>query len=147
MKISWGVGITITIVVFTLISFWFMHFAFSQEVNLVRDDYYEEEIRHQDKMDKIKRTQNLEVPLNIELEKEEIVLNFPSIAKEKNISGTILLYRPADRNLDTSIPIETDSTLTQVIKTNSILPGLWKVQVSWAIDSIKYFSEEILMVE
>ena len=41
MKISWGIGITITIIVFMLISFWLIYFSFSQDVNLVSDDYYE----------------------------------------------------------------------------------------------------------
>lgn len=147
MKINWGVGITIFIVVFTLISFWFIHFAFNQDVNLVRDDYYEEEIQHQEKIDEIKRTNNLEIPLKISLVKKEIVLNFPSISKGKNIGGKILLYRPADRNLDTTIPIKVDTSLTQIINTNSILPGLWKVQVKWSIDSTTYFNEKILMLQ
>lgn len=147
MKINWGVGITITIIVFTLASFWFIHFAFNQDVNLVRDDYYEEEVKHQDKIDKIKRTQNLKEPLNIKLETGKIVFNFPQTSNNNNTDGTILLYRPANRNLDKSFPILIDSTHTQVINLESILPGLWKVQVNWSIDTLQYFTEKIFMIQ
>jgi len=147
MRISWGVGITITIIVFTLISFAFIYFAFNQEVNLVRDDYYEEEVRHQEKIDKIKRTQNLTKQLIVKLEAENIVLNFPTLFDQKKITGTILLFRPADRNKDKLFPVEADSNLTQYIETNDIIPGLWKVQVNWEVDSNSFFNEKILMVQ
>ena len=53
MKWNWGVGITLTIIVFTIISLLFIYFAFNQDINLVRDDYYEAEVQFNEKLETI----------------------------------------------------------------------------------------------
>lgn len=147
MKISWGVGITITIIVFMLISFWLIYFSFSQEVNLVRDDYYQAEVQFDDKLETIKRTEQLDEKLLISLEGRNIKLVFPSNFISNEIKGSIFLYRPSNRESDIQLPIKLDSTKTQLIGTTGMLNGMWKIQVSWIIDSLEYFSEKNIMVQ
>ena len=146
MKISWGVGISITIIFFMLISFWLIYFSFSQEVNLVRDDYYEAEVQFNEKMEIVKRTDLLTEKLNINLITGNIKVSFPTIFEFSNINGTILLYRPSDRNLDFKLPIQVDSSGTQLISTENIMSGMWKIQIDWAVGTTLYFNEKIIMV-
>lgn len=147
MKISWGTGITITIIVFMLISFWLIYFSFSQEVNLVRDDYYQAEVQFDDKLESINRTEQLDEKLLIKLEGKNIKLVFPSNFIKNEITGSIFLYRPSNRESDIQFPINLDSTKTQFISTTSMLKGMWKIQVSWNTDSLEYFSEKNIMVQ
>lgn len=147
MKISWGVGITITIIVFMLISFWLMYFSFSQDVNLVRDDYYQAEVQYNDKMETIKRTDLLTDNLVIEVKSDKIEFIFPKFNNQAKISGNILLYRPSSGHKDITVPISLDSANTQIINTMNLVRGLWKTQVQWQIDSIKYFNEKTIMVQ
>ncbi len=147
MKISWGIGISITIIVFMLVSFWLIYFSFNQEVNLVRDDYYEAEVKFNEKMETIKRTDLLAENLNINLTERDIKISFPKIVKLNNVNGTILLYRPSDRNIDIKLPIQVDSSGTQLISTKNMISGMWKVQVEWAVDSTSYYNEKIIMVQ
>lgn len=147
MKVSWGVGITIVIIVFTVVSLAFVYFAMQQDVNLVRDDYYEEELRHQDKIEQIKRTQTLEEDLTISSSSKFISFQFPKEFSELEISGSILLYRASDRGKDKSFAIKPDSNMIQLIATESISPGYWKVQVNWETDSLDFFNEKVLMIQ
>lgn len=147
MKISWGVGITITIIVFMLISFWLIYFSFSQDVNLVRDDYYQAEVQYNDKMETIKRTDSLVEKLLIEIKSDNIKFIFPKLDSPAKISGSILLYRPSSGDKDITVPISLDSANTQIINTMNMVRGLWKTQVHWQIDSTKYFNEKTLMVQ
>lgn len=147
MKISWGVGITITIIVFMLISFWLIYFSFSQDVNLVRDDYYQAEVQYNDKMETIKRTDLLADGLVIKVKSDNIQFLFPKFNSKAKINGNILLYRPSSGEKDITVPISLDSANTQIIKTTNMVRGLWKTQVQWQIDSTKYFNEKTLMVE
>ncbi len=146
MKISWGVGITITIVVFTVISLSFVYFAIGQDINLVREDYYEAEVQFNELTKTIERTKNLDEKLNVLFSEKKIKLLFPKQFAFNNISGTILLYRPSNRALDLSKNILLDSNNTQYIDSDNLKTGMWKVQVNWMADSLSYFNEEIIMV-
>jgi len=147
VKISWGTGITISIVLFTAISLWFAYFAFNQEVNLVSDDYYEAEIKFDERMETIKRTELLSEKLKINMNQGLVELIFPNKFIKKQIIGEILFYRPSDRNLDLSFPIKLDSTNTQFLDTKIIKPGLWKMQIHWIVDYKEYFNEKSIMVQ
>ncbi|MFZ1289705.1 MAG: FixH family protein [Melioribacteraceae bacterium] len=147
MKISWGVGITISIIVFMLISFWFVYFAFNQDVNLVKDDYYEAEVQYDETMEKVKRTNQLTENLKVTVNNNSIELRFPRNFNYGNISGNIFLFRPSERNKDFTVPIQIDSNYFQTISTNNLLPGMWKVKVDWKADSVSFQNNEIIMVQ
>lgn len=146
MKISWGFGITLTIIVFLLISFATIYFSFNQKVNLVRDDYYEQEVKYQQKIEIIKRTQELPEQLEIKVVDKNIYFQFPQMFSSKSIQGSILLYRPSDRDKDFLVKLDLDNNLSQSIPLNNLAPGLWKVQVDWNVEKIEYFNEKIIMV-
>lgn len=146
MKISWGFGITLTIIVFLLISFATIYFSFNQKVNLVRDDYYEQEVKYQQKIEIIKRTQELPEQLEIKVVDKNIYFQFPQLFNSKSIEGNILLYRPSDRDKDFLIKLDLDNNLFQSLPLNNLAPGLWKVQVDWNVEKIEYFNEKIIMV-
>jgi nitrogen fixation protein FixH len=146
MKINWGTGIAISIIVFTLISLAFIYFAFNQDVNLVRDDYYEAELQFNDRMKVLERTADLDENVRISLDDANLMIKFPDLFKSEIITGTIFLYRPSDRRLDKSLSIFVDSTNTQILNKKELLPGMWKVQLNWSVDTLNYFSEEIIMV-
>lgn len=147
MKISWGVGITISIIVFMIISVMFIFFAFNQDVNLVRDDYYEAEVQYNETMEKVRRTNDLRENLQISIVDNNIQLQFPKIFNNKNISGNIYLYRPSERNMDVNIPVKIDSTYLQLISTENLLSGMWKIKVDWIADSNSYLNNEIIMIQ
>ncbi len=146
MKLNWGTGIAITIAVFVLISFAFLYYAFQQKINLVQDNYYEDEIKYQAQMEKVNRSKKLPEKLFVKIENQELSFQFPSMFLGREISGEIMLYRPSNRNRDLFIDIMPDSNNLQIYSTEKILPGMWKVKVDWMVDSISYFDEKIIMV-
>lgn len=123
-----------------------MYFAFNQDLNMVRDDYYEEELEFQAKIEKIKRTNDLTENLIVKQENNRIIFKFPSIFSSQSISGNIVLYRPSDSNLDVSFPISLDTSSLQYFPTESLLSGLWKIKIDWKSDATTYFNNEIIMV-
>ena len=146
MKINWGGGIAIVIITFTVVTLGFVYFAFTQDVNLVRDDYYTEELKHQSKIEKIKRAKSLTNPLMVSVKAKTIQFSFPQNFEGKNIIGNVLLYRPSDRASDISFSILVDSLNKQNISSSKILKGMWKAQVDWSVNDTTYFNEEIIMV-
>ena len=144
---NWGVGITIVIIVFTLAGLSFIYFAFHQDVNLVKKDYYQDEIKYQDRIEEIERTAKLKTNLEIKIINGNIVFNFPPNIDNKTLKGDILLYRPSDRKYDISFPISIDSLNIQSIPIGDMVSGMWKVQVKWQLDTLSYYTEKIIMVQ
>ena len=146
MKISWGVGVTIVIVVFTIVTLAFVFFAFTQDVNLVREDYYAEELKYETRIEQIKRTKNLANPLKVSVKGKGLKFSYPKNFKASKIKGDVLLYRPSDRGSDMKFSISLDSLNQQNISTSQMIKGMWKAQVSWSANDTTYFNEEIIMV-
>ncbi len=146
MKLNWGIGITIVITIFTLAGLSFIYYAFHQDVNLVKKDYYQDEIKYQDRIEEIERTAKLKDNLEIKIINGNIVFNFPANIDGKTLKGDILLYRPSDRRHDISLPISTDSLNVQSMPIGNMVSGMWKAQVKWQLDTLSYYTEKIIMV-
>jgi hypothetical protein len=59
MKISWGTGIAIFYSFFVIAMLVFVYAATNQDISLVSDTYYEEDLSYQVKLDKIQQTNQL----------------------------------------------------------------------------------------
>jgi len=75
-----------------------------------------------------------------------IAVSLPQITAGSNPVGTIQLYRPSAANLDRELALKVDSQGCQTIEGGSLLPGLWKVRVSWTANSRDFFVDEKLVV-
>lgn len=146
MKISWGVGITIVIILFLLISLATVYFTTTVDVELVTDNYYEKELQYQDQINSEMRTADLPEQLKIKTESDKVIFSFPKLFNSKDISGELYLYKPSNEQNDMRIPVKVDSTFIQVITTDKLEKGLWRIKASWSVNKIKYYNEKILMV-
>lgn len=147
MKISWGVGISISIIAFMLVSFGLIYFSFNQDINLVGDDYYKAEIEYSKKMESKERAGKLREKLQVKVKPEIIEVTFPKYFEISQIEGFIYFYRPSDSKFDIKLPIEPDSSRKQIISTKNMINGLWKIKVDWNIDSTTYYYDRKIMVQ
>ncbi len=146
MKINWGTGITIfyTIFVITMVSF--VVYSMGLNKDLVREDYYNEDLKFQAKYDKIKNAKNLEEALLIKLddEQEEVFFNFPKSINK--INGKIVFYKPDNKIFDFSIPIQLNDKNVQNVSVKGKKSGVWKVKVDWVGDKIPYYIEQRIIL-
>lgn len=141
MKISWGTGIVLAIVIFMLVTIATVIFMMNQDVDLVSDNYYQKGIEYQTQIDNVKRTNNLADPLKIEFNGTSILLLYPRSLLDKNIKGDIFFYRPSDSSKDFRVPLSL-SELSQVIPVKGLESGFWRVQVNWNINNEENFYNE-----
>ena len=140
MKINWGTGIFIFLVIFFIAIFSFIIFAFQQKTDLVEDDYYPKEITYQDQIDKISNMEDLGEKISLEQEDGIIILNFPD-SLSQNIIGGIHIYRPSDADMDINLKIETDSSNRQIISTKELIRGRYTIKVDFVHNGSAYYQE------
>ncbi len=147
MKINWGTGIVIAFVLF--ISF-IMYFVINMNINkkynhdLVTEDYYQEELLHQNEIDKVDNAKELKENVSWKKTDNGILISFPKDLDFKNITGKVLLYRPSNKKLDFEIPISLSDNYLLIPKTE-LLDGRWNIKVDWKYDGELYLYKESIV--
>ena len=146
MKMNWGTGIFITIVIFLIGMISLVIISSMQPLNLVTPDYYPKAIDYQSQMDRVQRTNALEDKMEIAQEGNDLKLMFPVIDSVNTLEGEVLIFFPRDNHLDKNYTIEVDSSLTQVISLDHVLRGRCVIKINWKQNDIEYYYEEDLMI-
>ena len=143
---NWGWKIVVVYSAFVVMTLAMVFFFMRQQVDLVADDYYKQEIEYQGQIDKIANAQALKEPLELiqSMENRSIVLNFPNGHLTKGIEGTIYFYRPANAAEDKEFDINPLESGEQLISVASLSKGLWKIKISWTADGKSFYDEKIV---
>ena len=147
MRINWGVGIVIAFVLFIGFIMFFvikMNTEDKYDHDLVTDEYYQEELKYQDAIDKEANAKTLKTDIQWKKTDDGILIEFPSDIDYNKISGKVFLYRPSNKQLDMEIPISLSDHYL-LIPDDRLLDGRWNISVDWQYNKTKYlFKEEIV---
>ncbi len=146
MKMNWGTGIFITIVIFLIGMISLVIISSMQPLNLVMPDYYPKAMDYQKQIDRRERTNALEDQFEIYQDIDNLMFNFPSIDSETGPEGSILIFYPRDNHLDKHYEIEVDDSLTQIIPKEGLMKGRCVIKVEWKQDSLDYYYEKDFML-
>lgn len=119
-------------------------FAVRNDMELVRPDYYEQEIKYQAQIDRLERTSAVRGQLSLDYSPaaQSVALTLPTGAV-----GEVHLYRPSDAALDRRVKLELDQAGRQVLNVAELRGGLWRMRVSWTAGGSEYYFEEPLVIE
>ena len=146
-RVNWGTGILIGIIIFIVITVTMTVIFMNQDVNLVTDKYYENSIKYQDEIDKQSRTNSLNEAIKINFNGQELSILFPQDYKNQNVSGDIYFYRPSNPNLDFKLPLLLNEIGRQIIPTQRLEKGFWRLKLNWMMDGNSYYNERAITVE
>ena len=126
----WPVALVAFFIVFASYIIGFVIFASCQKMDLVRADYYDQEIRFQQQIDRVQRSAPVLADAGIDYDPagDLVTVTLPSV-KRDDISGTVSFYRPSDADLDTNAKLGLDEAGRQSLSVRALRAGLWKVRV------------------
>lgn len=139
---NWGKGIFIFYSLFVIAILWVVVFSFSVDVNLVSEDYYQQEIAYETQIERIKNTASLKNRPSVVLKKSFIELAFPL---ELTPKGVIYLFRPSDGLQDRRIAIALGANGTQQVDFSTQEAGKWIAKLTWSQDDKEYYQEFIIV--
>lgn len=124
-------------------------YAVRQDMDLVRGDYYEEEVRFQKQLDRLNRTAAVrsEVALQYDAARAEVTLRLPAAHLSGQPKGHIHFYRPSDAALDFQVPLNVDVAGLQRIDVSALRAGQWRARVQWGATGQDYFFEETVVLD
>lgn len=138
---GWGTGIVTVYLMFVLGIVMLVSRSCGEKVDLVTPDYYAKELRYQEQIEKLTRSKALTEGFSFKMTEGNVALQFPSA----KASGSVLFFRPSDKDADQTIEIRPDSTGLMMVYSSSFQPGLYKMSVDWQLDGIEYLNEESIV--
>jgi hypothetical protein len=145
----WPYAIIAWFVLFTAAMAAWITVAVHQDMDLVRADYYEEEVRFQRQLDRLNRTAAVrsEVVISHDATKRQVMLRLPAAHLSPRPNGQVHFYRPSNASLDFRVPLKVDAAGLQCIGTEALRGGLWKVRAQWSAAGRDYFHEQVIVVD
>ncbi len=142
---NWGKGLALVMIAFAGMLAYFLVLASQNTEPLIAEDYYEQELKYQDRIDAGTRTLALSNEVRFTATRDRISLMFPDQVKDRAISGELILLRADVAGEDRSVVImnATGGGFTEAI---TLRPGRYIAQMEWRADTVTYYSEEQLIV-
>lgn len=144
MKISWGVGIVIAFVGFItfIMSFVFLMFTDDKYAHdLVVEEYYKQEIGFQEELDAQNHANALAENVEISTTSEGVLIHFPVEENSRKIDGLVSFYRPSEKVLDFTKPIEILDRKMFIPK-SELVGGRWDISVRWNYSGNTYLTKK-----
>ena len=146
MRWNWGTGIFIVIVLFVGLCVAFIIYAQHQKWSMVEEDYYPKELRHEEKLVKMRNANALSMQMQVKTGTTGLVVQFPVDFHGKKLTGNINIYRPSDEKLDIILPVSADTSLTQAIPLNRLSKGRYVVKVDWSSGGKEFYKEQDIFI-
>ncbi|NER17764.1 FixH family protein [Spongiivirga citrea] len=140
MKWNWGKGVVVGMLAF--MSFiMYLVITMSTDKNyshdLVTEEYYAKEIAYQEEIDAETNTNNLKEKITGKRTEKGWEIIFPAELDPEKIKGTVFLYRPSNKKLDFSLPLDLTSS-NLLIPGNRMLDGRWNITIDWDYEKTQY---------
>lgn len=146
MKVNWGTGIVIAIIVFIgFILFFVIAMSTDKKYShdLVTEGYYQKELEFQDRIDATENSKDFKDAMKIIKNKDGLFVFFPENLEYSKIKGKVFLYRPSNKQLDFEVPISISNNYL-LVPENRLVDGRWNISVSWEYENKKYLTEKEL---
>ena len=140
MRINWGTGIVLAFIGF--ITF-IMYFIVSMNINdkydhdLVSEDYYADELKYQDQINKLKNSKTLENNIGYQKTTDGLLIKFPKELDYTKIKGKMFLYRPSNKQLDFETTISLSNPYL-LIPDKRLVDGRWNIIIDWQYNGKSY---------
>ncbi|MFT5617904.1 MAG: hypothetical protein ACI85I_001130 [Arenicella sp.] len=141
MKFNWGHGITLFSALFMSMILYFVISSVNYDSELVSEDYYENEINYQTRIDKERNASKEKINISQEATGLQIVF-LNSVDK-----GTVQFFRPSNKELDFQKPIQLNSNFQQQIGLENTKPGLWRIKLDWQKGGKDFYYEESVVIK
>jgi hypothetical protein len=144
-KFNWGHGIAIFFSGFVVFMVFLVIKSHQQNIDLVAEDYYAQEIAYGGRMQQIANANNLEAQVSISQAAKSLKIQFPK--EVQPLSGTVQLFRPSDKRFDYADSLKLDNNNEQQFSTEKFPRGYYKIKIAWQDSTKPYYLEESIFLQ
>lgn len=146
MKFNWGTGIAIAIIAFMLFILFMVFKASNTSTDLYAEDYYEQELDYESRIQAIRNSKGMENNIEITVEDKFILIVLSDEIKLDAIEGQVHFYRPDDARFDQHFPLK-KGLKTQRIPREELAIGNYQVKLIWTMNDVPYYLEKSIFIQ
>jgi hypothetical protein len=143
---SWGFRIIILYVAFVAMIGTMVFMTMRQKVDLVADDYYQQELKYQNQIDRQEQSGKLSAQPTVMAGKEAVTITFPEEVRAQGVTGKVNFYRPSDSEKDFAQELAVGADGVQQIPAAKFSTGLYTVKLSWTSGGKDYYNESSVYI-
>ena len=146
MKINWGGGLVIGMILFISFILYFVIQIMTNdkyEYELVTEDYYSKEMIFQDQLYADRNSFLLEENIKSARTSEGVLFTFPENLKHSQISGTLSIYRPSNKKLDFDLPLKLNGA-SFLVPGDKLVEGMYNFIVYWEYEGKSYRYKDVI---
>ncbi|MDL5048876.1 FixH family protein [Oscillatoria amoena NRMC-F 0135] len=142
---NWGKWIVVSFVVFAVFIGVIVIISMKQDVNLVSEGYYQDELVYQKKLDRKNNTEQLrEKPDMTIVDRTYLRIYFPEAKLIEQ--GEVQLFRPSSDKLDQRFKLSSSADSVQLIPLQNLQPGAYRVKMLWTMEGADYYLEKFIVI-
>ena len=112
--------------------------------DLVSEDYYADELKYQDQINKLKNSKTLENNIDYQKTTDGLLIKFPKELDYTKIKGKMFLYRPSNKQLDFETAISLSNSYL-LIPDKRLVDGRWNIKIDWQYKGKSYLFKESIV--
>src|ERR1044071_4189553 len=142
-KNYWPLGIILGSFLFVGIFAAFVVIACMHKSELVSENYYDQEIKFQKRIDSTSRALQLTPIFAVyNLGTKILTITLPHEHAGQKITGEIVLYRPSAAGQDRRVALAPDASGNQIVNVADAAHGLWRIRVQWNVAGLDYYFDQ-----
>lgn len=140
---NWGKGLVLALVSFAALMAWFIVKAQQNPEPLVTEQYYEQELKYQERIEATERANRIG-EVGITATRTSVRISFPDSLRGSTITGDLLLQRPNDPSEDRMYTVTASAGMTDLDA--ELTAGRYNAELSWTTNGIPYFTKAKITV-
>lgn len=145
MKLNWGHKIAIVYTLFVGFMVFMLVLSMQEDHELVTQDYYEQELQVQKRIDASKNLGDADLDVEITPSNGELFIRVKGIDAPQKTKGIVKLYKPDDSSLDESIGLQLDESGRMIIKPKG-KKGRYTISLDFEVDGTPFYREKDILL-
>ncbi len=137
---NWGKGIVMVYVLFVAGMLYLVFQSKQQKLDLVVDDYYQQELKFQGQIDAAQRAINAGAQPMVAVNAGQFILRIPG-ASGQAVSGILLAYCAADKGRDQRMDLHETTSGEWNLPLSGLEKGKYVFKVQWLQQGQAYYAE------
>ncbi|MEZ5015127.1 MAG: FixH family protein [Chitinophagales bacterium] len=136
----WGRKILVLYLGFVAMMVFMVVMSFRQSNDLVRDDYYEAELKFQDQINAEKNASSIRDSIHVQTNGNTLTLQFPKQLAGLS-GGSVYLYRASSADDDRKAELRLNDEAAQEMDISGMKKGVYTLKLSWDQGADAYYVE------
>lgn len=141
---NFGKWIVVSFAFFTLFIGTLVTICVRQDVSLVTNEYYKEEIAYQQQIHRMENTGALDEVPEIVIEHGKLKVTYDRLPEIE--SARLQLVRPSDADLDHLFEIERSGATSREFELTNAVPGMYRARLTWVDHGKEFYLEKIVVL-